>query len=814
MPRIFNRDKLIAAGTKTAAGVDEDEAHLNALHKFRTYSYHHVLIAANTTVAAAEIISNVTDIEAFLHPSMEKDKKWDAVPSKSGNGSYMVLINGMTDAEFLINHIEWEAIFDPDAKSSNPHASFVEGTMEILEPKGVRFMNILKLACDNLQSDPNGLTFILKTIFVGYTDEETVDRVLDVKPFQFFIYDITGEFTNAGASYNISFVGQVNGTSRLPAFCTVQQSNVSGSNIKEALASLEKTLNDAAKRAHEDLVKKLAETNNEKAKAAGKNVAPPGRPVKYTIIAHDDFNSLPLDNVHARNKAVADRANLGTPQGIDIETAVTDIMYCSLGIVKMMEEDANSNKGYRTIFKVESSLQSTNDEVSIIYAVKKCKVPVITKDNRNKEGKIVEPDISTREVIEFDYIYTGDNVDVLEYDMKMAMGLVFFQSLGSNNNLPGKASAGSGNIASVSNGQGTPLNDRDVAFRPKTPVPIPANIQDPAARNKVEPAKTADYRTFMARQAMLESVESKLKIVGIPWLLDVFNLTTKDASEPNLVAHKEDLPLIKVRVRMPTEDFGGNDAEFTEEFWYTGYFYIISCKNRFAEGRFEQELDLISLMYEELVTPSSTQAAPAKTPAKTPATSKGKPGDINAVQSNSAEQKVKNGTVPVTLTEKEQLNCQTIKSQPRPLTKEIVTRTLLTPNFSLGTLTRFNPLNYENLDDRIIGNLCALAKKLEELQSALGKRITITSGYRSPKYNKSVRGASNTSDHMSGVAADIQVGGMSTEAVFAALKSSGLDFRQVIHERNSSTSWVHVSFNIDSSLAAIPASKKFFSMVV
>lgn len=817
MPRIANRDVLIAANTKTARAIDRDEAKLNELHKFRSYSYHHILIAANTTIAAIEVIENKTNLEAFLHPSMEKEKKYDAIPSKSGNGSYIVLINGMTDAEYLINAVEWEAIFDPDAKSSNPHASFVEGTMEVVEPRGVRFMNLFKIACDNLRSDPNGLTFVLKTIFVGYTDDDTTYQVLDVKPFQFFIYDITGEFSNAGSNYNISFVGQVNGTSRLPQFSTVQQANVSGGTIKDAIASLEDTLNKAAKQAHADLIKKLEETNRaDKTDSRGNiiNKTPKGRPVRYSIKVHEDFASMPLDNTHARNQTIAAKANLGTPSGIDIETAISDIMYCSTGIMKIMNEDASDNKGYRTIFKIESALTSSLEEVAIIYSVKKCKVPVITKDNRGKKGTIIDPNITTREVIEFDYLYTGQNVDVLEYDMKMAMGLVFFQSLGSANNLPAKAGAGSGNTATLSNGQGAAINDVDVAMRDLTVVPIPASIADPAARNKVEPAKTADYRTFMARQSMLESVESKLRIVGIPWLLEAFNLTPDEASSQNMNAQKEDLPLIKVRVRMPTENFsdGGND-EYTEEFWYNGYFYIISCRNIFRDGRFEQELDLISLMYEELVQPSSSQPAPTKSSTSSPTSSTDKKSTVNPTQNTTAEQKVKNGTPPVTLSEKEQLNCQTIKQQPRPFTMETARRTLMSPNFSLETLTR-NPINLSKVDDRILSNLCALAKKLEEVQAYLGRRITITSGYRSPAYNASVRGSSKTSDHMHGVAADIQVGGMSTVQVFELLKKSNIDFRQVIHERNSSTSWVHISFNIDSSLAAIPASRKYFSMVV
>ena len=52
-----------------------------------------------------------------------------------------------------------------------------------------------------------------------------------------------------------------------------------------------------------------------------------------------------------------------------------------------------------------------------------------------------------------------------------------------------------------------------------------------------------------------------------------------------------------------------------------------------------------------------------------------------------------------------------------------------------------------------------LISKLTALRKEIGKPITITSGYRSPAYNKSIKGATN-SFHMRGMAADCQVEGM------------------------------------------------------
>ncbi len=67
-----------------------------------------------------------------------------------------------------------------------------------------------------------------------------------------------------------------------------------------------------------------------------------------------------------------------------------------------------------------------------------------------------------------------------------------------------------------------------------------------------------------------------------------------------------------------------------------------------------------------------------------------------------------------------------------------------------------------------------LVRMLEELRSVLGdKPIIITSGYRCPAHNRTVRGSPN-SQHMKGSAADIVVSGVSPEQV--ATKAEALKF--------------------------------------
>jgi zinc D-Ala-D-Ala carboxypeptidase len=92
---------------------------------------------------------------------------------------------------------------------------------------------------------------------------------------------------------------------------------------------------------------------------------------------------------------------------------------------------------------------------------------------------------------------------------------------------------------------------------------------------------------------------------------------------------------------------------------------------------------------------------------------------------------------------------------------------------------------------------------LEPLRTALGKPITINSCYRGPELNAAVGGAAN-SQHVSGQAADIKVGGMTVMALFKHILEQGLPFDQLIYEAPSPTSqWVHVSYNADGNRSQI-----------
>lgn len=84
---------------------------------------------------------------------------------------------------------------------------------------------------------------------------------------------------------------------------------------------------------------------------------------------------------------------------------------------------------------------------------------------------------------------------------------------------------------------------------------------------------------------------------------------------------------------------------------------------------------------------------------------------------------------------------------------------------------------------------------LDPLREAYGKPITTNSGYRSPELNAVTKGASKTSQHMTGEAVDITVKSKEGNKWLFDYIKENLPYDQLIDEYNYS--WIHVSLDAD-----------------
>ncbi|MFZ9908493.1 MAG: D-Ala-D-Ala carboxypeptidase family metallohydrolase [Candidatus Nanopelagicales bacterium] len=104
-----------------------------------------------------------------------------------------------------------------------------------------------------------------------------------------------------------------------------------------------------------------------------------------------------------------------------------------------------------------------------------------------------------------------------------------------------------------------------------------------------------------------------------------------------------------------------------------------------------------------------------------------------------------------------------------------------------------------SLPESLADNVLRTCKKLEEVRQLFGKRIIISSFYRSPELNSKV-GGSKTSAHMDGRACDFNVQWFDSESAFNKIKESGIVLDQCILESNNKGStWVHLGIEKEGS---------------
>jgi hypothetical protein len=126
----------------------------------------------------------------------------------------------------------------------------------------------------------------------------------------------------------------------------------------------------------------------------------------------------------------------------------------------------------------------------------------------------------------------------------------------------------------------------------------------------------------------------------------------------------------------------------------------------------------------------------------------------------------------------------------------------LTKNFTLHEMTKSETALRRGLpntpNDAQIAALKTLCEKvLQPVRDTYGKGVKVNSGFRHPDVNAAV-GGSRTSDHCSGMAADIEIPGVPNYDLAKHIEGN-LKFTQLILEFYTpgvpDSGWVHVSYD-------------------
>jgi hypothetical protein len=611
---------------KTPADVNSS----NPLHQYRTYSYHHVLIACTNSTLVQESFGNIPFDQLLPTDQAIGNVSARATPRLINNNPqnpYVVLLNTQVDSEFLVKSLTFKVIpqaapqAPSDQKQNFKYASMAfmnEGSMVIEEPFGVRFGDLISQTALNLKCAPERLVFVIKTAFFGFTDEG-VSVVQYIKPYSVCIWEIQATFTAAGGRYEIQFMPYDNGFAHRKGISMVGSAVKfqCGPTIGETMARFQQILNKDQEKLHE--------TDNTL------------QQISYKIIVDDAYLTYTIDKTVPANSKNKTEIQIVGSLNDSISEIIQKIMVSSPQVQNELAQPAqtpeNSEANPRTdrfVFKIWSQVKNTRTEFEVTYRVQRQKIivmPVPTQQDKEKDPTILiqlHKDATTKFIadakaannyLEYDYIYSGKNVDILDFEMKMNLFTVYASYYAErmridapgqikNRTEPGFVTTGNTNSMSTS----TPDISKGLQLSPLPPRYLNLGVNNIKEFHK--------FNDFLSRSVMIGTGLSyiNMTIAGDPRLYAGFLQQPFDEAgkviDPSKLAGKPDqvmsnwgrLPtLIKVNIFMPNPPTAVSqdqtvESAFAAPFYHDGLYWVASIDNMFTDdGKFTQHLELLSI---------------------------------------------------------------------------------------------------------------------------------------------------------------------------------------------------------------------------
>ncbi len=644
---------------------------INPLSNYTSYNYQQILVVTDTTETAERLSKS----NEFLDYTRSQDASRENTPAhpyakydtykinlgEGRTGSYVILINGTQDAEFIISKVHWyNSVVAPAGGEGNHYSTFnVGGEMEISEPQGIRFMNVLSEVSDRLGSDPSGLIFLLKTVFIGYRsptyeDSGFSDPITNIRPNILKLVDLNGSFDVAGGSYKVEFAGINHGATkeqhirfgadRIKIDMAKPDEGCQANTLSGALCRLQNKIGIIYDEYYNSIKKQIEDTLDED----GNKLKFTGRKVQYIIMAEDVLNN-PEYLVTDFKDAATNTGETGKAGMIDLSlepTVEAAILAIAKRCPKVQEDlivgDGISSKKTRYILKVSTTIQSTDTEYNMIYKLRRViesREDILAILSNRTSDDSDDLNIKIKEnLFTLEYMYTGKNIDIIDFDLKMDMGLVLFTNLATVDNIPSSKELVDGVSPPNMTAKGRPVavvatsNGR---IRQGTPIFLSTRVKKETLPHSTNPKRAMDFQELINRHAALENMLAVVKIQGNPGLLNTVNKTpseivntqdptTTESTTAQLekvegetsgaevdsnklkVIHGEQDPfprwetipaIVQIKIQMPSVFYGGAQStnDFAEPFWYRGYFYCFAIEQFFEGGEFTQTLHLVSI---------------------------------------------------------------------------------------------------------------------------------------------------------------------------------------------------------------------------
>jgi hypothetical protein len=445
----------------------------NPLDKFQSYSTHFIMAACRST----EDLHVLTDDNPFqekraLEIINEAKFLGDSLNVNSNPDSAFLLIDTRRFAQYTVDNYSLTTKIHGFAipGSKNPSSTGSTLSFDIIDATGISFANFLQWIQDaKLKVGLQGLIFVMKVIFVGHSQDNTTSTIQTISiPFSFKKMEM--EMTDVYGHYRCEaypLVGLISNSEKNPEWTRIgtASSYFSGEKINTLGAmvnAFEKELNYKALEAYakRQVLNVQAGGTFENGVLTPSNVRY-GRPVKYLITVPSKWENFTFAGANsnsseetnfkeqfkkreaATTKQMQDaviewqKKNPGKDfhMSVDTSSSITDVLTEIFKQVPQIAELGNFKKQSPDqpieFFKYLISVTSSSEDYLVHIDVIEYVVPnVYLQDKQAKSNTVAEsmPDYFTKDddglvvpknFIEYDYLFSGTNVDVIHLDIKL-----------------------------------------------------------------------------------------------------------------------------------------------------------------------------------------------------------------------------------------------------------------------------------------------------------------------------------------------------------------------------------------------------------
>lgn len=411
----------------------------------------------------------------------------DAVPNVGDavRGDVFLVMDTRRFSQFTVENMKYE-VFINGLSKGHAHSNLATTIeMTVLDSVGISFINFLQWLMDvKLQTNFDGMIFLIRTIFVGHNEDGTTQTIQSITiPAHLFKMEVNLDY--AKGVYSLEFMPNMN-------FSVYQHNrwthigsatgfgSLSGKTLGGVVRAFEETLNKKSVDFFEQSSKVLLQAGRSPVQTTGKF----GRRVQYQVTLPSDWEGKEFfgswkHNVNGsieRNfKAELEKLDASkkqTPEGtratdgsaspaksvrmsIEVGVTVTEVLDIMFKQVPAIAAFANAEKvsdpnGVAKFYKHVVSITSSDELVIVHVDVVAFEVPNVqppgavkitnekqaerlaaevreATEKRSPYTTKVENGVAKRipkSYFELDYIFTGKNTQVLNFDMKM-QNLVF-----------------------------------------------------------------------------------------------------------------------------------------------------------------------------------------------------------------------------------------------------------------------------------------------------------------------------------------------------------------------------------------------------